>query len=1209
MNDFSRDFYLYKQSLINPSYSSPTGTESNPLPYNPQVDPNAEYALQQQYLSQPRSSLQRLAELYQLPNQQALIAQREDVVALALRGGVEKFEGWAPAGHVMADDIELDRTDSLLRALIPLVLQYCKGDIAPPTHSVALEQVRKYGEERYAMLSAAEKGLYGMQKEYARALEAARNRDGNLDVAAFTAEFSNQPGHELFKALYKNGREVVEPTYDYNPNGDRYVSGESHSVQVTVGEGEHAQQLILAGDRFVAEYNLLVQIDLNNPPNLHKPNAVTFHPALGWVTSGGNLDEGDDLFGQVVITCIIIVASIVSYGLASGWAAAPVAAGEAGATGGAIAGTAGSAAATPTGLGLGPVASGAVGGFAAGLTGSTLSGAISGHLDWRDVIKGAVLGAIGGGLSAGISDLAQSMTTAELAAEIRSAGGALPAANVPLSQISPTGTFELTAATQRLVSPEVFARLQQQFQMIRTVLGITQSVTMSALGGGSIENGLLAGIGVQVGANVSSAVTQALSNSYGFDTDVARFMGRAFGAIATASLVEAGGGNGLLALVSTATGNLVSGQIIDSQGQRNTLPQQPNAEAIAQLPNESLAETIRLNRPTAQPTSANPPVVSTPATSALSWTPINYGYQLNRAGYYDLDNATSASQIFSGLAGISSTGSINGTNGLGAGFHVEDTYGTVYGRSSNLLNASGNTVMRFDENQWTVADAVTTNFRNSDLNLIGQRVTTHTGEVSFSLANNDGSLRQVTEQQFDGAMRQYLNSHGVGSASYQPTADLQTLRAFIELQAAATYKEVGVSGSALTDTQSAALVRNAGQLGSVRAALGEQALAAQSQHIAAVNSAPATSTNNTGNAELPAVIVRGTRLPTDAQGNSYEQNAAGQVLVHFKGGGTLALNAESSLVAAAAMRLAGVSGTLAGDLTLGVSLSAALRTLGSWITEGLTTALKLPFEALVLMTIPSNVGQSTQITELDNYTRFEQRPGALFGRLMVRDTSNDPWMVGQDNVIKVETATGFAIVSAEDMKRLSGPLTSPLPAPQPIGAPPLIAAQGETNSTTTYPTATPIVPSTTATPIPAQRTVEDLIVEARNASEQKRFRDRLIDEAKRLDPSFDPTGYDAHHIFKLNGGSVLMQQTRANLQRLGLDLNDLANGVLLPGSRTDQGATGAYHPRLDNDLYNDTVIDELRQATSADEARDILKRIGNQLRANDYPGIRPRGGQ
>jgi hypothetical protein len=136
-----------------------------------------------------------------------------------------------------------------------------------------------------------------------------------------------------------------------------------------------------------------------------------------------------------------------------------------------------------------------------------------------------------------------------------------------------------------------------------------------------------------------------------------------------------------------------------------------------------------------------------------------------------------------------------------------------------------------------------------------------------------------------------------------------------------------------------------------------------------------------------------------------------------------------------------------------------------------------------------------------------------------------------------------------------------------------------------------------------------LIVEARNATEQKRFRDRLIDEAKRLDPSFDPTGFDAHHIFKLNGGSLEMQQIRAHLKQLGLDLNDLANGVLLPGAKSDQNVIGAYHPRLDNDLYNITVVDALQGVTSADEARDILKRIGNQLRANDYPGIRPRSGQ
>jgi A nuclease family of the HNH/ENDO VII superfamily with conserved AHH len=136
-----------------------------------------------------------------------------------------------------------------------------------------------------------------------------------------------------------------------------------------------------------------------------------------------------------------------------------------------------------------------------------------------------------------------------------------------------------------------------------------------------------------------------------------------------------------------------------------------------------------------------------------------------------------------------------------------------------------------------------------------------------------------------------------------------------------------------------------------------------------------------------------------------------------------------------------------------------------------------------------------------------------------------------------------------------------------------------------------------------------LIVEARNATEQKRFRDALIDEAKRLDPSFDPTGYDAHHVFKLNGGSPEMQQLRLKLQNLGVDLNDLANGVLLPGSESIQGTSGAYHPRLDNQIYNNAVYDELIGVTSAGRAREILQEIGSRLRAGDFPGIRPRSGQ
>jgi hypothetical protein len=275
----------------------------------------------------------------------------------------------------------------------------------------------------------------------------------------------------------------------------------------------------------------------------------------------------------------------------------------------------------------------------------------------------------------------------------------------------------------------------------------------------------------------------------------------------------------------------------------------------------------------------------------------------------------------------------------------------------------------------------------------------------------------------------------------------------------------------------------------------------------------------------------------------------------------------------------------------------------------LTTTLKLPFEALVLLGLPSNAGQGAQITELGKDLRFEQRPGEIFGRLMERDKGTGQWTVTQDNLLKVETATGFAILSNEDRKRLSEAVSYPISNPQSSGSAPLTPPLVQNDPNTTYPASTPIASTTVGTPIPRQLTVEDLIVEARASAEQRRFRDGLIEEAKRLNPNFDPKGYEAHHVFKLVGGSPDMQRVRAELQKLGLDLNDLANGVLLPGSNAPDNAQGAYHPRLDNDVYNNRVTAELEGVTSAEQARGILRDIGNRLRANDYPGIRPRSGQ
>jgi hypothetical protein len=319
-------------------------------------------------------------------------------------------------------------------------------------------------------------------------------------------------------------------------------------------------------------------------------------------------------------------------------------------------------------------------------------------------------------------------------------------------------------------------------------------------------------------------------------------------------------------------------------------------------------------------------------------------------------------------------------------------------------------------------------------------------------------------------------------------------------------KEAGSGTQGLSSAQSEDLARNADQLSSVRAALSAQALAAQSRQMATSNTSPLVTAaeNASGEADLITIVIRAPRLLTDAQGNSYEENAAGQVLVNLKDGGTVVLNAELSAAALSTMRLATI-GSLVGDATLGVSASAGLGTLGGWIADGLAAVLKLPVEALVLMSIPGNAGQGSQITGLHNDTRFEQRPGELFGRLMARDPETNQWVVARDNLIKVETATGFAIISAEDAARLSGLLSLPLPALQHGGSPPLVISpisQGENNGSTSFPAASPVTPTTTTTPIPEQRTVEDLIVAASNAqNNEETARRRYAENPSLRDPS------------------------------------------------------------------------------------------------------------
>jgi hypothetical protein len=136
------------------------------------------------------------------------------------------------------------------------------------------------------------------------------------------------------------------------------------------------------------------------------------------------------------------------------------------------------------------------------------------------------------------------------------------------------------------------------------------------------------------------------------------------------------------------------------------------------------------------------------------------------------------------------------------------------------------------------------------------------------------------------------------------------------------------------------------------------------------------------------------------------------------------------------------------------------------------------------------------------------------------------------------------------------------------------------------------------TPAAPQPTAADLIIE-RNRAEQQRFRNALIDEAKRIDPNFDATGFDAHHGIPLTGYPEL-NNLRAKLAELGVNINDESiNGVLLPRSKDAPGTT-SHRDTQNNPDYWEQILDRFKGVDTRQEAIDTMTRIRDELKNGTF---------
>jgi hypothetical protein len=97
-----------------------------------------------------------------------------------------------------------------------------------------------------------------------------------------------------------------------------------------------------------------------------------------------------------------------------------------------------------------------------------------------------------------------------------------------------------------------------------------------------------------------------------------------------------------------------------------------------------------------------------------------------------------------------------------------------------------------------------------------------------------------------------------------------------------------------------------------------------------------------------------------------------------------------------------------------------------------------------------------------------------------------------------------------------------------------------------------------------------------------------------------PPGYEAHHIAA--GNHPRAELARQKLKKLGININDPANGVFLPATGNTMNVGGeAVHRSLHTREYIDAVNDALQRATTKEEVIATLQRIGRALQAGGYP--------
>jgi hypothetical protein len=389
-------------------YSSDEENTYTPAPSQRYVFDEAAFTqhYQTQAFANPNSALQTLARRGYDTDAASLLNAHPEIWGMAASDHAINA-GPAQAGRAMGDPGQLAQLDLYMAdPQVVSLMQAYGGSPEPARSSVALEQVRVYGEARYLQMTRMADAMQAVRDRYSQAVEQAANSGSGpgwglqpktvrqhvgtsgdndvyadvvvmqaaFDVDAFTAWYQAEGGlaNTAFKDFYGNSHTAPGEWVD---NGEG--SG-TWSLSSTTFDNPNWQMTGFGG---ALAHSQLISLDLNNKPSLRDDAAVGFDLQAGWATAHGNIYKKQ---GWVDVAIPLIMVAAVSYFSA---------------------GTLGPAAASAMGATAGTTTAVVVAAAVTGAATSLVSGLLYDNLSFKGVLIGALTGAVTAGAMQGLGNV------------------------------------------------------------------------------------------------------------------------------------------------------------------------------------------------------------------------------------------------------------------------------------------------------------------------------------------------------------------------------------------------------------------------------------------------------------------------------------------------------------------------------------------------------------------------------------------------------------------------------------------------------------------------------------------------------------------------------------------------------------------------------------------------------------------------------------